>query len=346
MYYCSQNVADASCALSIDGGNTFLTASQMYTSVNCFGLHGHVRVGPDGAVYVPNKACGAPECNIVTPARSLDCHKGLAVSLDNATTWNVYTIPDSFVKETGNSDPAVGIGKNNTIYYGYDDRSGHPKVTVSRDHGVSWTHSIDVGKNFHIENSQFGAMVAGDDNRAAFSFIGTSTPGNDQDPGFAGVWYLYVSYTYDGGQTWTTLNVTPNDPVQRGCVQVGSACGRRNMLDFNGMTIDKTGRVLIAWTDGCADKCETDPKNTTVSRVAAVSRQTCGLGLIAAYDPGYQSYCYSGPAGPAAAPEAAPLPTAVPLPPTTRGPSGTAVALLAVGLLLGFGIRAIARHGG
>src|SRR5207253_1742306 len=42
VYYCSQNVAYAACGLSLDGGNTYGAASPMWTSSECFGLHGHV----------------------------------------------------------------------------------------------------------------------------------------------------------------------------------------------------------------------------------------------------------------------------------------------------------------
>ena len=46
-------------------------------------------------------------------------------------------------------------------------------------------------------------MVAGDADRAAFAFLGTTTGGNYQDAGqLPGVWHLYVAHTYDGGVTW------------------------------------------------------------------------------------------------------------------------------------------------
>src|SRR5204862_2140686 len=47
VYYCSQNVFYAACGLSLDGGNTYGAASPMFNSSDCFGLHGHVKVGPD-----------------------------------------------------------------------------------------------------------------------------------------------------------------------------------------------------------------------------------------------------------------------------------------------------------
>src|SRR4029077_14109313 len=46
--YCSQNVAEAECALSLDGGISYGAAVPMFNSSTCFGLHGHIKVAPDG----------------------------------------------------------------------------------------------------------------------------------------------------------------------------------------------------------------------------------------------------------------------------------------------------------
>jgi len=56
IYYCSQDLVAALCARSDTGGATFAPAVPIYTD-ECGGLHGHVKVGPDGTVYVPNRAC-------------------------------------------------------------------------------------------------------------------------------------------------------------------------------------------------------------------------------------------------------------------------------------------------
>ena len=60
---------------------------------------------------------------------------------------------------------------------------------------------------------------------------------------------MYVATTYDGGATWHLSNATPNDPVQRGPIWLaGGGEMSRNLLDFNDMTIDKQGRMLIGFT--------------------------------------------------------------------------------------------------
>ncbi len=41
-------------------------------------------------------------------------------------------------------------------------------------------------------------MVAGDDNRASFSFLGTAPAYYPAKQ----VWHLYIATTYDGGKNW------------------------------------------------------------------------------------------------------------------------------------------------
>jgi hypothetical protein len=146
----------------------------------------------------------------------------------------------------------------------------------------SWTPSVDVGAALGIKNAQFPAVVAGDDNRAAFAFLGTTTAGDDQSSSFAGVWHLYVAATYDGGVTWSTVDATPTDPVQRGCIWLGGGSNEcRNLLDFMDATIDPTGRILVGYADGCTTTCVSGGKNT-FSSLATIARQSGGDDLLAA----------------------------------------------------------------
>jgi PKD repeat protein len=101
-------------------------------------------------------------------------------------------------------------------------------------------------------------------------------------PLFTGVWYLYVSTTVDGGQTWTTQNVTPGDPIQRGGICGGSTC--RNLLDFMDIQIDKEGRILVAGEDGCIGPCVQGGGNS-FSAKGFITRQSGGQRMLANFDP-------------------------------------------------------------
>jgi len=270
IYYCSQDIALAQCAVSLDGGTTFGPAVPIYSLTQCSGLHGHVKVAPDGTAYVPNKNCNG--------------QAGVAVSTNNGLTWTVHTVPGS---SAGSSDPSLDIGSDGTVYFGWSNGDGHAKVAVSRDRGTTWSNIQDAGTSFGIQNVAFPAMVAGDATRAAFVFLGTPAGGNatGDDPAFPAVWHLYAAHTYDGGATWTTVDLTPNDPVQRGTIcTAGTTCGTtRNLLDFIGVTVDGEGRVLVGYADGCVGACVNGGANPFASE-ARIARQTGGKRLYAAFD--------------------------------------------------------------
>jgi hypothetical protein len=274
VYYCAQELVAANCARSDDGGLTFGPAVTIYTT-ECGGLHGHVKVAPDGTVYVPNKGCSGGQ--------------GIVVSEDNGLTWAVRKVPGS---GTGDSDPSVAIAGDGTVYFAFQDGDGHPKVAVSHDKGVHWdtygaAHAAfqDVGAPFGIRNTAFPEMVAGDPLRAAYAFLGTTTGGGMQDASFAGVWHLFVASTYDGGATWTTVDATPTDPVQRGCIWLGGGSNVcRNLLDFNDAAVDEQGRVLVAYADGCTGACVANAAANTHSAGATIARQSAGRRMLAAFD--------------------------------------------------------------
>jgi hypothetical protein len=301
VYYASQDIGVAEIALSRDGGLTFDVAVPMWNLTQCNGLHGHIKVAPDGTVYVPNKNCGGQQA--------------VAVSEDNGLTWQIRPVPGS---TAGATDPSLGISTDGTIYLGFVNTDGTPRVAVSHNRGATWSAPANVGHAHNVRNGTFAAVTAGDPDRAAFFFLGTSTPGASgigTDMAFNGTWYGYIATTYDGGASWVTVNATPNDPVQRGvvCTQ-GTTCpsGTRNLLDFNDLEIDAKGRPLAAFADGCvsadcrAGVDRSGPAGTPDGKidsydndgtdVATIIRQGGGRTLFAAYDePGAPSALYAAP---------------------------------------------------
>jgi hypothetical protein len=297
VYYASQNIGYANLARSDNGGLNFGPAIPMYDLTSCDGIHGHIKVASDGTIYVPNKSCGGQQ--------------GLIVSEDNGTSFVLRHLPGS---TAGRSDPSVGVGAPdpitgiNPIYFGYANGDGRPRIAVSRDRGLTWTNDQNVGSVHNTRSSVFPAVVAGDGDRAAFFYLGSTTPGGtDTDAqgnspntanGYAGTWYGYIATTFDGGKTWLTANATAKDPVQRGVICTnGTTCpaGTRNLLDFNDVTMDEKGRVLAAYADGCVspDCISGKDKNTdgAVNRwdndgtdKATIIRQSGGRTLLAAFD--------------------------------------------------------------
>jgi hypothetical protein len=297
IYYCSQNLgADASCALSVDGGEHYGPALPIYSQATCGGLHGHVKVAPDGTVYVPNKGCGGIQ--------------SVVVSEDNGTTWSVRVVKTDTraaappTVGTGD-DPAVAIDANNRVYFGFSNFGGGngagAGVAISDDHGKTWKNMFDIGAIYGVKNVCFPAATAGDAGRAAIAFYGSTTPqgattGTSNDGSFTGVWHLYSAHTFDGGKTWTTSDVTPFMPMQRsGLLRGGGADAWRNLADFFDMTTDKDGRVLVGYGNGCASgDCAEAPlnpdgtsavKGNAYTVTASIARQSSGRRMLAAKDP-------------------------------------------------------------
>ena len=317
-YYCAQNGYSEVCAASVDGGVTFPIANAATngagtdvdpanpqftaTGGSCAGLTGHVRVAPNGTAYVPVKGCeGTPSAASPTNYEYFGGHPALSVSANNGASWSIHAVPDG--NNPNLSDPSVGIGRDNTVYFAYHDGispteftdgpTSSAKVAVSHDNGGTFDASVNVTPP-GVNNIMFPQVIAGDGDRAAVAFLGTTATGDDQTNAFTGSWDMYVAATYDRGVTWTTVDATPGHPVQRGCIDMQGTpnppqrtdiCSQRNMLDFNDITVDTQGRAIIAYSRGCSYACGADPtQQHSTGNADYVLRQSSGRGLYAAYD--------------------------------------------------------------
>ena len=262
--YCSQDLVGANCNRSDNLGSVYgpavpATGPGASNSQGCGGLHGHVHIAPDGSAYLPDKSCGTVQ--------------GGAFSLDGSTTpWTEFQVKKTVADANGpafttlpqadGADPSIAIDAANTLYYCYvnneaNGTEGHVHVATGKRTGstINWIRDTDVGITHGIVNAAHPEAVGGSAGRAACGFVGTNVPGDYESGNFGGAWYSFIATTYDEGVTWTTVNATPNDPVQNmtGIWQRGGSGdqGDRNLLDFNEITVDEKGHVLYGYSDGC-----------------------------------------------------------------------------------------------
>ncbi len=288
VYYCSQDVVGpASCQRSDDLGVSYGPGVFAYTGnglTSCGGLHGHLHVAPDGTAWLPVNQCAGAQ--------------GGALSTTLGGTWQVFTVPGSHSQEQG-ADPSIAIDSDSTIYYAYVNNEpvapgnlpeGHPHVQVGHrnsDNTITWTHDFDLGASHGIRNAAEIEAVGGSSGRAVVGFLGTDVNGDYQANSFPGKWYAFIATTYDGGVTWTTVNATPNDPVQSmtGIWQQGGGALDRNLLDFTEITVDAKGRALYGFSDGCVtpDCIGGRAPNDFVAHMR-VARQTGGKPLFSLFD--------------------------------------------------------------
>jgi PKD repeat protein len=286
VYYCSQSfpLGPATCQRSDTLGASYGPGVLAYEGngiTQCHGLHGHVHVAPNGTVWLPVNQCGGKQ--------------GGAVSTDGGTTWSEFIVTGSQSQING-ADPSVGIDSNSTAYYCYVNNEpvapgnppeGHVHIKVSKDGGKTWIRDFDVGASHGIKNAAHTEAIGGSAGRAACGFLGTDVAGDYQSSGFPGKWYAFVATTYDEGQTWVTVNATPNDPVQSktGIWQQGGSHDDRNLLDFNEITLDDKGRALYGYSDGCVTPgCIAGTAADDFVAFMRVARQSGGKSLFASFD--------------------------------------------------------------
>jgi hypothetical protein len=321
VYYCAQTSA-MSCSVSYDGGLTFVSTTAPAVT-GCGGLHGHIRVGPDGTVYVPNKRCNGRTGMVVSTQNGMD------------PTWAVRTVSCTAPCGNGGFDPSIGISTSGWLYIAQAESSG-VWVGLSKNKGVAWetlganhvgvvppvnplappgpacaapasanTPYLDLG-SLICPNVRAGAFVdvqAGDDERAVVTFLGSradptvAAANSCAAPSDVHEWHLYVAHTFDAGRTWSVKQITTH-PVQiggmfdGGFTPAGSPC--RNLLDFQDMDLDSKGRVHVGFADGCLPTTPCGPGaagTTSRSAYATIARQTTGCGLFGAYDKPYPNAC-------------------------------------------------------
>jgi len=289
VYYCSQSfpLGPATCQRSDTLGASYGPGVLAYEGngiTQCHGLHGHVHVAPDGTVWLPVNQCGGQQ--------------GGAFSTDGGVTWHEFIVPNSISQAEG-ADPSIAIDSNSTIYYAYVNNQpvpagslpeGHARVAVGHgnaDNTITWTSDFDIGASHGIKNAAEIEAVGGSSGRAAVGFPGTDIGGDYQATGFGGKWYAFIATTYNTGQSWVTVNATPNDPVQSmtGIWQQGGSHQDRNLLDFNEITVDKVGRVLYGYSDGCVSEgCIAGTAANDFTAFMRVARQSGGKSLFASND--------------------------------------------------------------
>jgi hypothetical protein len=285
VYYCGQTfpVGASFCQRSDDFGASYGPGVPVYNGAtsNCGGLHGHLHASSDGTAWLPVPQCGT--------------NQGGAFSTDGGRTWSEFLVPGTKPQPAG-ADPSIAIDSDNTIYYAYvnnepvatgNPAEGHARAKVGHLNTttgvITWGNDFDLGASHGIVNAAEIEAVGGSSGRAAVGFLGTNLPGDYQANNYPGNWYAFITTTYDGGTTWMTVNATPNDPVQHatGIWQQGGSATDRNLLDFNEITIDDTGRVLYGYSDGCVSAgCigGTEPNDYTA--YMRVARQSGGKRLI------------------------------------------------------------------
>jgi hypothetical protein len=250
VYLCVNRLADAACAMSFDGGQSFTPWRTVFPEPGpdaqaCGGLHGHGTTGPDGRTYLGKVHCGTPM---------------VAVSEDDGLTWN--TVPITTEHPSPKHDVEVAIDEAGNVYAMFVDDELQPYVSVSTDHGESWSRPVNVALP-DVATAQFPAIAAGAEGKLAFVYLGTDSDEPVPDMSDEVAWNAYVATVPDALKPNPTIATSQvnlqGDPIARGPCDDDNRCD--GIGDFIDIVIDDDGRPWSALVDVCHDACDAQSGN-------------------------------------------------------------------------------------
>jgi PA domain len=261
VYVCYNTVAVSPCLRSFDGGQTFTKAGFAFQGFEpdntgpgphegvpglCGGLTAHLRTDSAGRVFLPAGRCGLP---------------GIAVSEDGAMSWQrVFANRDIPLPGTEHENTTAVDLADNLYMTWWDENDRLPYLTISRDHGLTWSAPLMIAPP-GVQEVNFPTIDAGDPGRIVIHFPGTvvGDRGDSQRP-----WNLYevVSTNALDADPLFVFAVAndPAQPVHRGNCGPGRCAGMFDFLDVEVPPAEAPAFAQGFWAAGvdtCDAACET-----------------------------------------------------------------------------------------
>lgn len=265
LYFCINQIAQAECTRSLDGGLTFSAGQPVFQGYDpqpenspvalenlCGGLHGHGHASEaTGTVFLPKGHCGKAF---------------VGRSVTNGLTWETVDIGNPFGFD--GHEAIVSTDVEGNVYYFFLDGNTLPRLSISRDDGLTWSRPINVTAP-GVTTAKFPSIVAGAEGRIAFLYVGSTTPSGDNvhdtdDNGNLlheselenATWNAYVGYSLNALAEEpvfaTVLAHAPTDPLKRGGCSDRCFGDEGGMYDFLDIEVHPlTGQVWTALVDLC-----------------------------------------------------------------------------------------------
>lgn len=175
------------------------------------------------------------------------------------------------------NDPAVASDTAGNLYYVWWDQKHHlPYLSISRDHGATWSTPLMIAPPGVFEVN-FPTITAGDPGKIAITFPGT-TVNDQQDSTRPWNSYVVISTNALDPDPLFLSNVAndPNDPVHRGdCL--GRCAGMFDFLDIQVSPAD--GTPWATAVDTCTGACVTNP-NAAPDSMRGIAIQAPGVPIL------------------------------------------------------------------
>lgn len=258
VYRCVNNLLYTGCAISVNGGLTFLPQVPIAAMVGkCGAITGHLESDAEGRVFLPIGCGGNP---------------AVAITEDDGRTWTVSIISEDKGLHALHVDMAVDEAGN---VYALWESDGLPFFAASTDQGATWTPARMVAAP-GVTMIKFNAIAAGAPGKVAFAYVGTTIPDATKLPGAEcgilpalpcsnpeawanATWNAYLAVIEDAlAADLVVQTVTANDPADP---LARGACADRchGMTDFIDVQIGADGRPWASFVDVCVAECVTDP---------------------------------------------------------------------------------------
>jgi PA domain-containing protein len=256
VYTCYNTVASTNCLRSLDGGLTWTKAGFAYTGVEpdndgpgphegvpglCGGLTAHLRTDSAGRVFLPAGRCGLPS---------------ISISQDAGMTWQkVFVNRDIPLPGTEHENTTAVDAADNLYMTWWDENDRLPYLTLSRDHGLTWSAPLMIAPP-GVQEVNFPTLDAGDEGRIVIHFPGTvvADRNDGQRP-----WNLYeIVSTNALAENPLFVFTIANDaaePIHRGPCGPGRCAGMFDFLDVVVPPADVPAMAEGFWAAG-VDTCD------------------------------------------------------------------------------------------
>lgn len=318
LFLCYFSGIEQQCRRSLDGGLTwhpipspFLPSTTLNLRCGAWSDSRMAGSARDRTLYVPlilREGAATPEgyASCQDPLAAWGPYEiWVSLSLDLGLTWELVRVAAPFgddVDAASDASVRIAVDAAGNAYLAYIGADARPKLTVSRDHGATWSEPIDVGAP-GVTAAKLPSLAAGDAGRIALFYVGTTVPGGfdaTEDAMAEATWHGYAAFSLDALAASpvfaTTLASETTDPLRRGpcdgrCVldptdcmidcSVGSPVA--GMFDYTNTKLHPlTGVTWTALVDLCADACAA-PGATSAAGAsfrASVAVQVAGTPIV------------------------------------------------------------------
>lgn len=168
VYYCANQLVKVTCSRSLDGGRTYQRVGSplLDQSLGCVvSTTDHLSTDREGRLYIASSGCNLPM---------------VSMSEDGGVTWRNTLVTDKIL--AAYHDVPTATDTEGNVYAAFtDDANSLPYLSVSRDHGATWSTPVMVAPP-DVHETGMLTLVAGSPGRVAIGMV-TTTVDNQGDLG-------------------------------------------------------------------------------------------------------------------------------------------------------------------